>query len=81
MCGVLETATLASKKRALELGASFIETDLRQLRTDARRIHDTTEPGKPVSMPVTTSHEGDIMKAMEWASAVTWLRAMAERED
>lgn len=68
----LLTATLASKKRALELGAGFIENDLRRLRTDARRLED---------VPATTSHEGDILKAMEWASAVTWLRSLAERED
>lgn len=80
----LLTATLADRKRACELGAAFIENDLRQLRTDVRRLADRAEeygdhdPAKGI--PVGTSHEGDVMKAMEWASAVTWLRAMA-RED
>lgn len=79
----LLTATLADRKRACELGAQFIENDLRQLRTTVRngefREHDLA-PREP-AIPATTSHEADVMKAMEWASAATWLRAMAREND
>jgi hypothetical protein len=76
------TMPLATKRRALELGAQFIENDLGKLRAGAVRCYEAAERlGEPESVqPVTHSHEHDVMKAAEWASAATWLRALAERE-
>lgn len=81
----LPTATLATRKRAMLLGAGFIEDDLRKLRQQvAQGEEGTWEGGGPreghQAIPATTSHEGDVLKAMEWASAITWLRALAEQE-
>lgn len=69
-----EQMPLASKRRALELGAGFIERDLAELRAGGRRSDETGQPH---------SHgfEHDVMKAAEWASAATWLRALAEQEE
>lgn len=85
-----ERATLASKKRALILGAQFIENDLADMRQriqrEYHRVEGRTEgtaenpAGRVQPFPVTTSHEGDFLKATEWASAATWLRALAEME-
>ena len=33
------------------------------------------------SVEVGSSHEGDLMKAAEWASAIVWLRAIAANEE
>lgn len=76
----LLTTTLADKKRACELGAQFIEDDLRALRTRVRDGEWNEGDGAPRerAVPASTSHENDVMKAMEWASAATWLRAIAE---
>ena len=76
----LPTATLATRKRACELGAAFIESDLRELRATLQRNQEVAGlDNRPQC--VTTSHEGDLLKAMEWASAITWLRAMAAEHD
>lgn len=78
-------ATLATRKRALALGAQFIENDLGKMRERIQRHEGPSfeagefDPTRPVP-PDTTSHEGDFLKATEWASAATWLRAMAEAE-
>lgn len=80
----LPTATLATKKRACLLGAEFIENDLREMRARLQRsfrMYEDQGRNPDEHPPVTTSHEGDMLKTMEWASAVTWLRAMAEAED
>jgi hypothetical protein len=62
----------------------FIENDLGELRNRLRRNYENYESrglNPDEHPPVSTSHEADVMKAAEWASAVTWLRALAEGED
>ena len=61
---------MASKQRALEIGAEFIEADLNSMREQARARE----------FPLTTSLEGDLMKVAEWASAAATLRALAAQE-
>jgi hypothetical protein len=75
-----------TRKRALELGAAFIQNDLDKMRTrareqfeHARRVHGDEWDGR--EFPVTSSVEGDLLKAVEWASAIATLRAMAAQED
>lgn len=76
---------IPTKKRALELGASFLELDLDNMRKRAteqyehqQRTHGDDWDGR--EFPIGTSHEGDLMKAVEWAWAAATLRAMAEQE-
>jgi hypothetical protein len=76
---------LATARRALELGATFLENDLHDMRKRAQeqyehqqRVHGKEWDGR--EFPLGTSHEGDLMKAVEWASAAATLRAMAEQE-
>lgn len=71
---------LPSKKRALELGAGFIENDLHTLRQDAQARYEANSDNPDLALPVTHSHEHDIMKAAEWASAAAILRMLAEAE-
>ena len=75
---------LATRKRALELGAAFIEDDLDQMRQRARNQHEdasSREGWDGRELPLTTSLEGDLMKVAEWASAAAALRALAASED
>ncbi len=65
-------ATLASKKRALELGAGYIELELSRMRDSIANRKDA---------PDGWSVEADVMKAMEWGSAWATLKMMAEVED
>lgn len=69
---------LPTRKRALQLGAAFIEEDLHKLRRDVQALYLAAEREKRDPIPVSTSHEADIMKAAEWASAAAMLRMMAE---
>lgn len=72
------TMPLPSRRRALELGAGFIEQDLHEMRRVAQRNYESSESNP---LPVTHNHEHDLMKAAEWAAAATTLRMLAERED
>lgn len=69
----VEKMPLATRKRALELGAALIEQDLAELRMGARYSDET---GQPYSH----GFEHDVMKACEWASSATILREMAKHE-
>ncbi len=69
---------LPTRKRALELGAAFIENDLNDMRSRARERYN--EDGDGREFPLTTSLEGDLMKVAEWASAAAMLRTMAAQE-
>lgn len=76
---------IPSRKRALELGAQFIENDLHKMRAQAieqfehqRRVHGDEWDGR--EFPLGTSHEGDLMKAVEWAWAAASLRCLAAQE-
>lgn len=69
---------LPTKRRALRIGAGFIENDLHDLRR-RQQAHYESCPENP--MPVSTSHEADAMKAAEWASAAAILRMLAEAVD
>lgn len=75
---------IPSRKRALELGAAFIEADLNDMRSRARNrsegsgVPDDEWDGR--EFPLTTSLEGDLMKVAEWASAAATLRALAAQE-
>lgn len=70
--------TLATKKRALELGATYIEQELALMRDLMSKREDAARSGSALPIePLTTSHEADIMKVAEWASAAATLRAMA----
>lgn len=75
-----------TRKRALELGAAFIQADLDKMRKKAREQyeHQRSRFGDEWDgreFPVTSSVEGDLLKAVEWASAIATLRAMAAQED
>jgi hypothetical protein len=70
---------IPNRKRALELGASLIENDLHQMRRDAIRLQEIAGPTNR-AQAITTSHEADLMKAVEWATAAATLRLMAELE-
>lgn len=76
-----------SKRRALELGASHLEQELHKMRTAIRleeeQVYNAsrTEEGALPVRPLSTSHEADMMKAVEWAWSAATLRALAERED
>lgn len=74
---------IPSRKRALELGAAFIEADLNDMRTRARNRAEARQsaPDDGRELPLTTSLEGDLMKVAEWASAAATLRALAAQED
>lgn len=80
---------IPSRKRCLELGAAFIEADLDSMRRQARQHHEDLrdfaerhpEAPRGNEPPITTSQEGDLMKAVEWATAAATLRAMAAQED
>ena len=74
---------IPTRKRALELGASFLENDLHKMREQAAHQYEAAErradwDGR--EFPIGTSHEGDLMKAVEWATAAATLRAMVEQE-
>jgi hypothetical protein len=76
---------IPSRRRALELGATFLESDLHEMRGRVReqyehqqRVHGDEWDGR--EFPLGTSHEGDLMKAVEWAWSAATLRAMAEQE-
>ncbi len=71
MSNGLAKMPLATRRRALELGATFIENDLAEMRADAIR---NDELGRNVCI------ERDFMKVAEWASAAVLLRAMADLE-
>lgn len=80
-----EKMPLPSRKRALELGAAFIEEDLDKMRQQARRHFEEQEKRHGVDwdgaeIPLTTSLEGDLMKAVEWAWAAATLRCLAAQE-
>jgi len=82
----MTTMPIPSPRRALELGATFIENDLHDMRKRAQagyehmqRVHGDDWDGR--EFPLGTSHEGDLMKAVEWASAAATLRALAAVED
>lgn len=64
-------------KRALELGAGFIEHDLATMREQARRNDEEARDEKRGVYPVTHCLEHDLMKAAEWAAAAATLRMMA----
>jgi hypothetical protein len=73
---------IPTKKRALELGATFLESDLHAMRRRAieqyehqQDAHGEEWDGR--EFPIGSSHEGDLMKAVEWAWAAATLRAMA----
>jgi hypothetical protein len=75
-----------TRRRALELGAEVIENDLHDMRKRAieqfehqRRVHGDEWDGR--EFPLGSSHEGDLMKAVEWATAAATLRAMAAQEE
>lgn len=81
----MERMPIPSCARALELGAQFLESDLHDMRKRAReqwefqqRTHGDQWDGR--EFPLGTSHEGDLMKAVEWATAAATLRAMAAQE-
>ena len=73
-----EEMPLPTKRRALELGASFLEADLGKMRIAARE-RDAKADGYRVC-PITHCLEHDVMKAAEWASAAATLRALAAQE-
>lgn len=77
---------IPTKKQVLELGAAFIENDLHDMRKRAiegyehqQRIHGDQWDGR--QFPIGSSHEGDLMKAVEWATAAAMLRALAAQEE
>lgn len=77
---------LPSRKRCLELGAAFIEHDLHRMRQRSQEMYEQrrTRDGDDFDGSVraqTSSHEGDLMQAVEWATAAATLRALAEREE
>lgn len=77
-----ERMPLATRKRALELGATFIENDLGEMRAKAQRadergVGDDKNGGV---YPITHCFEHDLMKVAEWASAAATLRALAAAE-
>lgn len=83
----MSASLLATKRRALELGAAFIAADLAELRRSiaagerAQLDYDLDNSRfreRPEVFPATTSHEGDFLKAVEWASAAAILRCLAE---
>jgi hypothetical protein len=75
---VIEKMPMPSHKRALELGAAFIEQDLAQMRMDARKSDERGDDGRV--WPVTHCLEHDFMKVAEWAAAAATLRALAKDE-
>lgn len=75
-----EKMPLPTRRRALELGAGFIEADLDQMRADARARDDGARGGGPL-YSVTHCLEHDLMKVAEWASAAATLRALAAQEE
>lgn len=71
---------LPSLSRSLELGAALIEHDLHGMRESARRLCREAQerPGFDGRVaPITSSHENDLMKAVEWATAAATLRVLA----
>jgi hypothetical protein len=74
---------IPSRKRALELGATFIEQDLhamRQAAIDRQEVQSQHPDWDGREFPLGTSLEGDLMKAVEWATAAATLRALAAQE-
>lgn len=70
---------IPGRKRALEAGASFIEVELHRMRERAQ-LEDSQRDENGRVFPLTTSLEGDLMAAVEWASCAATLRALAEQE-
>lgn len=68
---------LPTTQRALELGAAFIEDDLRRMRVSAIARDAEAKDGRVV--PITHCFEHDLMKCAEWAAAAATLRAMARQ--
>jgi hypothetical protein len=76
---------IPTRKRALELGAAFLEGDLNDMRKLAQEGYEYQKSIRGDDwdgreFPLGTSHEGDLLKAVEWATAAATLRAMAEQE-
>jgi hypothetical protein len=69
-----ERMPIPSERRAYELAAAFIEADLHKMRADTIRLHADHGWDHP---PLGTSHEADLMKAVEWATAAAILRQKA----
>lgn len=72
-----ERMPLPSRKDALNAGAARIEAALHGMRDRARKYAQECPDGP---MPLTTSHEMDLMQAAELASSAAILRMMAETE-
>jgi hypothetical protein len=77
------TMPIPSRKRCLELGALFLENDLHEMRRRSQAGYERQsrqEGWDGREFPIGTSHEGDLMKTVEWATAAATLRAMAAAE-
>lgn len=77
---------IPTRRRALELAATFIENDLHEMRRQSIEQHQNQrswggEHWDGRELPLGSSHEGDLMKAVEWATSAAILRAMAAQED
>lgn len=73
---------IPSRARCLELGAAFIETDLHAMRERSIQAYMAASEREGFDgshRPIGSSHEADLMKAVEWATAVTTLRLLAEQ--
>ena len=71
---------LPSRRRALEAGAHFIESELHCMRERAIAHDAEARRDDGTLYPLTTSLEGDLMAVAEWASAAATLRALAAQE-
>lgn len=68
----LPTYVPCTRKRALEIGADFIELEVRKMRADAQRADATTTP--------VVYAERLLLDVMDKCQAAAILRTMAERE-
>jgi hypothetical protein len=76
---------IPSRADSLKKGAAYIEQELHNLRKRSIELYEITKDRQGDKWdgrvrPITSSHEGDLMWAVELATAATTLRMLAERE-
>lgn len=75
---------IPDRRRCLDLGAALIEADLHRMRECSINMYLQAESNAGVKFdgrvgPLGSSHEGDLMQAVEWATAAATLRMLAEQ--
>lgn len=76
-----EKMPIPSRARCLNLGAAVLEAELHEMRRRSVQIYEGALEPDINQRPLGSSHEADLMKAVEWATAAATLRLLAEQAE